>query len=203
MRFSAFLISFLLLSIPVLAQSQIPGFSELERLGLPDILLWLLTFAIMYGIMTQISLPKDRGSRAIISIVVAFLVLLAAPARMITILSQMTSSLVLTVIVILMFIVFLEAAKIQVTRKVKVKDPQSGKSVWVPQAVALYVKHPYAFAFVVLIIAALIFFSSGGADVLGINVNVSSTTAVGALFLIGVILTVWWMASSKPQDEEE
>ena len=42
---------------------------QLERLGFPDLLLWLLTFAVVYGVLSQAKVPKSAASRAIISIV--------------------------------------------------------------------------------------------------------------------------------------
>src|SRR3989338_6986589 len=53
--------------------------TQLERLGFPDLLLWLLTFAIVYGVLSQIKMPKSAASRAIIGIVSGLFVFIFAP----------------------------------------------------------------------------------------------------------------------------
>src|SRR3990172_5660582 len=91
------------------AFAQVP-FVELERLGFADILLWLLTFAVVYGILSQVKVPATNAPRAIISIVAGFLVLLAVPTQLVDVLSNISSSLILVGLGILALVVFLEVA---------------------------------------------------------------------------------------------
>ena len=122
-----FILGILLVATPVLAQEGTLVF--LERLGFADILLWLLTFAIIYGVTSQVGegIPKSKAARAIIAIVVAFLVLLAVPTTLISILEKMSSGLVLVIIGIIAFIAFLEVAGIKVGKKIYVINPKTGK----------------------------------------------------------------------------
>src|SRR3989344_7075079 len=89
--------------------------SQLERLGFPDLLLWLLTFAIVYGVLKQANMPKSEASRAIIAIVSGLFVLMASPASLITIISKMSTNLILIVLGLLVVIIFLEASKVKVS----------------------------------------------------------------------------------------
>ena len=86
--------------------------TTLQNLGFPEILLWLLSFAIVYGVLHQVKLPQSNAARAIISIVIGFLVILSAPIEIISFLSKLSSALVMVVLGILILLVFLEIAGI-------------------------------------------------------------------------------------------
>src|SRR3989344_9635675 len=85
----------------------------LTNLGFPQILLWLLSFALIFGVLDQVKIPKDKPSRGIISIVVAFLVLFSVPTSLITTISSLSTNLILVILAVLTFIVFLEAAGVK------------------------------------------------------------------------------------------
>jgi len=97
----------------------------LQSLGLPQILLWLLSFAILYGSLEQVQIPKSKMSRALISMVIAFFIILAAPVALINLLSQMSGALILVVLGILVLIVFLEVAGAKASAVEEVRDKLS------------------------------------------------------------------------------
>src|SRR3990167_6474385 len=110
-RIMSFLIGSLLVATPAFAQGINDITSTLQNLGFGEILIWLLTFAVVYGILSHVGekgMPKSNASRAIISIVLAFLVLLAVPGALINVLSNLATSLVLVLVGLLVFIVILE-----------------------------------------------------------------------------------------------
>src|SRR3989344_5742500 len=87
--------------------------STLQSLGLPEITLWLLSFAILYGLMSQVKIPESQAARAIISIVIAFFVILSAPLALTNVLSKMTSSLVIVLIGIIVLLIFVKSGGLQ------------------------------------------------------------------------------------------
>lgn len=175
---------------------------ELERLGFPDILLWLLTFAIVFGVLSQAKMPASKAARGIISIAIAFLVMLTAPANLVMFLSQASSGLILVVIAILLLIAFFEAAGIKTTVMTKMPDPKTGVLHDVPIETTVFKKYSKAFTIAFVIVAILIFLGAGGWDLLGLGEislkGMGSQSIIGIVFLAAVILGVLWMiAESK------
>ena len=73
------LIGFLLVATPAFAQNPIEDLIlNLKAAGFQLVLLWLLTLAIVYGVLSHIDLPKSITTRGVISIVASFMVLIAA-----------------------------------------------------------------------------------------------------------------------------
>lgn len=159
-----------------------------EQLGLPEILLWLLTFAVVYGVLSQIEIPKSNATRAIIGMISGFFVLLAMPGQLITVLSKMASSLILVILGLLILIIFLEVAKVKHVRYEKTE-----KGVAKVEE-SFYEKYGKAIALILIIIAALIFVSSGGLELLGISgINFGGISGSTILFLIIIIAAIAWM----------
>ena len=136
--------------------------STLQSLGLPEITLWLLSFAILYGLMSQVKIPESQAARAIISIVIAFFVILSAPLALTNVLSKMTSSLVIVLIGIIVLLIFVEVAGIKSYKTVPVID-EKGKETGKLEHVKVPIFEAYGYLFVAafLAIAALIFVNSG------------------------------------------
>lgn len=173
--------------------------TQFQNLGLPEIVLWMLSFAIIYGILDQAKTPGSKASRGIISIVIAFFVLLSAPATLTVFLSNMTSSLVLVLVGLLVLIIFLEVAGIKAEPAFydeegkRIKFPL-GKE---PDSVPIFQRYGYIFAIAFIIIAALIFVNAGGLQTLGININLSGAATTTTAFFIFIILAVIWMVAEK------
>ena len=177
----------------------------LERFGFIDILLWLLTFAIVFGVLSQVNLPKNRGAQGIISIVFAFFVLFATPTSLITAISQMSTAMLLLVLAFLIFIVFIEAAGVRTKRtKIKgLKHPKTGKKVYMPEGEEdIFHKYGKYFAIIFVIIAFLVFLGAGGFDIIGIDLpgfEISHDTMIGTAFFIFIALAVLWLIANPTE----
>ncbi len=179
------------------AFAQLPGLEEIERLGFADILLWLLTFAVVYGVLTQVKIPASNAARAIISIVAGFLVLLAVPAQLITVLSNMSSNLILIVLGILALIVFLEVAGVKTKGKVVGQHKETGEYAYEHKDPISYLTyHKNVTAAVIIIIAALVFIGSGGLGLLGLS-SIPQFDLTGLFFFIVIIMAVIWMIAES------
>ena len=165
----------------------------LERLGLADILLWLLTFAVTYGILSQVDIPKgSKEAQAIIAAVLGFLVLLSAPTAMIALLTQMSGTVILIGVALLILVIFMEVAGLSSETDI-IKD---GKVVG-KEKVSYMSNHPYIFVTIIFIIIALVFVSSGGMNLLGIRMPSTNFNMTGAIFLIAIVAAVAWMIMGK------
>ncbi len=171
--------------------------TQFQNLGLPEIVLWMLSFAIIYGILDQAKVPQSKASRGIISIVIAFFVLLSAPVALITFLSNMTSSLVLVLVGLIVLIIFLEVAGLKFSGERAYKNEKGEVVHKESEPITIFVKYGYMFAIAFIIIAALIFVNAGGLQTLGININLSSAATTTTAFFIFIILAVLWMVAEK------
>lgn len=165
----------------------------IQRLGIGDILLWLLSFAIVYGILSMVNIPKQKSIQGIIAIVLAFMVLLAVPAALITTLSTLSTGLVVVMLGILVFLVLVEAAGMKHYEKRKITGKtEAGEPYELPalEEIPLFTKHKEILAAALVIIAVLIFVGAGGLNLIGFKLNIDIT---GVAFLIMIILAVLWM----------
>ena len=196
-----FLIGALMLATPVLAQGVNDITSTLQNLGFGEILIWLLTFAVVYGILSHVGekgIPKSKASRAIISIAFAFLVLLAVPGALINVLSNLATSLVLVLVGLLVFIVILEFTIGR--QRGKVQYTQEGKPVYEhgPEGKSLIELHSKWIAIVLVIIALIVFIGSGGLQLLGIagGIELSGQSLTAIIIIIIIVLAVSWIISA-------
>ena len=166
--------------------------ATLENLGLAEVMLWLLTFAVFYGILSKLEILKKEAS-AIVAFVIGFFVLLATPANLIAVLAKMSSSLILVILGILVLLVFIEVAGLK-HREVVGQD-KDGKPIF--NFVSLFTKHASVAAIAFIIIAILIFVGAGGLNLLGVNINLTSTSSMSILFFVVIILAVLWMIQGK------
>jgi hypothetical protein len=167
--------------------------ATLSNMGLPEILLLLLSFAIFYGVLTQVNMPANKESRAIISIVAAFFVLLATPISLIQVLSQMSSSLILVVLGVLVLMIFMEIAGIKHVEYYSEQDKE-GKVTTKKIEIPLFTKHKYITFFVFLIITILIFIGAGGLNLLGFSaIRMISSAMTSMVFFVVIILAIMWM----------
>ncbi len=175
---------------------------ELERLGFPDVLLWLLTFAVVFGLLSQTNMPKSKASRGIISIGIATLVMLSAPASLILFLSQASSGLILIVVALLVVIAFVETAGVKATIKVPVRDKEGRITNYKEERVSIFSAYGKIFAIAFIIVAVMIFLGSGGWGLLGFGditlKGMGAESMLGIIFLAAVVIGVLWMiAESK------
>lgn len=172
--------------------------NALSNMGLSEVVLWLLSFALVYGVLTQAKLPQSQASRMIIAIVISFFVLFSAPVAIINFLSTMTSGLILILVGVLILAIFLEVAQIKVSGGEFVEYDAEGKPVGKKhKMVSVFEKYGYIFFAAFLIIAALIFVNSGGLQLLGWNINLSGVATTTTVFFIFMILAILWMVGEK------
>jgi len=165
----------------------------LSNMGLPEILLWLLTFAIVFGVLDKVKFIANKEINAIIAIVTGFLVLLATPITMITVLSSMSQSLVLVVLGILVLFIFAEVSGLHREEPIMGKDKEGNPIVTGKKYVTLFSENKNVTAITFLIIAVLIFVGSGGLKLLGWNLNMTGMLSTSMLFFVVVILAILWM----------
>lgn len=175
-------------------------FTSLINMGFPQILLWLLTFAIVYGVLSQAGdggIPKSQGTRAIIALVSAFFVLFSIPNNLIEFISKISSSMIMVIMGLLVFIVFLEAAGIRGKKEEVAIYDDKGKVIGTkPVQRNIIEQYSTMFAIAFLIIAGLIFVGAGGLELIGMpNIQMSESSIMSYMFLAVVVLAIVWMVA--------
>lgn len=130
------------------------GMAFLTGLGLPEVLLWVLAFAVIFGILTKLQIfGKGRAAPALISIVVGFMVLLAVPAALISVISSMSTGLL---VVAIGFLVIMSLIEFTGTKAPYVQYDNQGK----PAGIGYdhpFKSHSTVVAILLIVIAAIIF----------------------------------------------
>ncbi|NIO44249.1 MAG: hypothetical protein GTN36_01690 [Candidatus Aenigmarchaeota archaeon] len=166
------------------------GLAFLAGLGLPQVLLWVLTFAIVYAVLTKAKI-FSRAPATLISVVAGVFVLLAVPATVIAVIASMSTGLVVAGIAVLVLIALLEVAGAKHLR------PTPDGKAW--QGVRWIEGHGTAMAALMILAALVIFYVSGGAALLGIGIP---AFGYGTWVLILVGIAVLWMMSESPKKIE-
>jgi hypothetical protein len=174
----ALLIGFLISVTPAFAMELNPIESMIVALrdaGFQLVLLWLLTLAVVYGILSHLELPKSMTARGVISIVSSFLVLVAAAGTMAAnFLSNLATSAIAVAFGLMVTMIFLEITKTK----------EGGEHI--------FAKHPKFFAAALIIIAILVFIGAGGLSFIAIpEIAISTPIAAIGLFLIVMMASVW------------
>src|SRR3989338_6131506 len=167
--------------------------TTLQRLGIGDVILWMLTFAIIYGVLSQAKIPEQKPIRAIIAMVVGFFVILAAPSTFIATLANLSTGLLVGVLVLLVALIFIEVVGLKhFEYAVGEKDKEGNLNVRDVKHKKIGERNPYLVAILLLIFALLIFLAAGGAQFLGFK-SLPQFDVLGVVFLIVIILAVIWM----------
>lgn len=149
--------------------------ASMREAGFPLILLWLLTLAVVYGLLAHAKIPQSPSARAVISIVSAFMVLLAAAAPMATVFIQTAvTSFIVIVFALLIIMIFLEITGTKM----------EGKHV--------FEKHPRFFAAALIIVAIAIFAGAGGFNFLNVKISIPGVTG-GILLFLGIMVLALWV----------
>jgi hypothetical protein len=152
------------------------GLTWIYGLGLPQILLWVLTFAITYAALKHLI---NKRAAALISIALGFLVLMAVPAALITFLASLSTGLVALAIGLVAFV-----SVLAITGTLNV----------------FYGQHLTAVALVVIIIVAAMFVGYGGLGYIGITGIPAITSGMWVLILVAVAV-VWMLAEKTPAEK--
>jgi len=163
------------------------GMAFLTGLGLPEILLWVLTFAVVFGILTKLSIFKGKAPAALISIAVGFLVLLAVPAALITVIASMSTGMLAVGIG---FLVLLALIEISNTKSIiKLRTPEGEKT----EKVHPFQNHGTVMAILLIAITGAIFYLSGGWALIGFGALPAIGAGTWLLVIVGA--AVLWMLS--------
>ena len=172
--------------------------TSLTNLGFPEVLLWLLSFAVVFGVLSQAGkegIPKDKSIRGIIAIVIAFMVLFATPASLIATLSTLSTNLLLVILALLTFIVFLEAAGVKVTQHHPDLKKQGVKAKIGEKSIFDHYSTYFAIIFIVIVI--LLFVGAGGLNLLGFqNIALPQTSMMTLLFFAVIVMAVGWLIAN-------
>jgi hypothetical protein len=169
----------------------------LTAMGLPEILLWVLTFAVAFGVLSKLKI-LSRAPAALISIVVGFLVLMAVPAALITVIASMSTGLVAVGIGLLVLLALIEISNSKTLHNFGTSDKPNY------QAVHPFLKHGTAMAILMIIVAFVIFVASGGWALVGFGaIPILSGLGMGTWLLVIVGAAVLWMLSESPKPEPQ
>jgi hypothetical protein len=176
-KFASGLVGFLLVVSPAFAQNPVEDLIvNLRAIGFQLVLLWLLTLAVVYGILSHMELPKSLSARGVIAIVSAFMVLLAAAGTQAAdFISNLVTSSILVAFGLLVAMIFLEITGTKV----------GGEHI--------FAKHPKFFAAALLILAILIFIGAGGLGLLNIPVFALSDPLIAIIFFLLIMVASIWI----------
>jgi len=179
-KIASCLIGILLVATPAFAQNPIEDLIlNLKAAGFQLVLLWLLTLAIVYGILSHIDLPKSITTRGVISIVASFMVLIAAAGTQAAdFISTLMSSSIVVAFGLLIAMIFLEITGTKI----------GGEHV--------FAKHPRFFGAAILILLILIFVGAGGLGIINIpaiSLSLSDPLLAILFFLIVMVASIWIM----------
>ncbi|MFH1474125.1 MAG: hypothetical protein ABIE55_04535 [Candidatus Aenigmatarchaeota archaeon] len=165
------------------------GLAYVAGLGLPQILLWVLTFAIVFELMTKLKI-LGRAPAAIVSVITGLFVLMAVPTAVITAIATMSTGLVVASIGFLVVLSLIEIGQIRI---IGIEKNKEGKDVAVEN-------HPFKIhgrlmTLAVMAVAAVIFVVAGGPALIGITAFPAIGMGTWVLIVIGV--AVLWMVSES------
>jgi hypothetical protein len=185
-KIASCLIGFLLVASPVFANPIEDLVMNLRAAGFQLVLLWLLTLAVVYGILSHIDLPKSITTRGVISIVASFMVLVAAAGTATAdFISTLMSSSIVVAFGLIIAMIFLEITGTKA----------GGEHV--------FAKHPRFFATAILILLILVFIGAGGLGILNlpaISFSLSDPLLAILFFLIVMVASIWIMVKETKKD---
>lgn len=160
------------------------GMAWLAGLGLPQILLWVLTFAVVFEVLSRLKI-LGRAPAAIVSVITGLFVLMAVPNAVIQVIASMSTGLITLVIGLISLVALLEVAGVR-----HITYDKDGKATG---AYPYLQKHGTVVALVLFGLAVAIFVAAGGLGLVGIAALPS--IGLGTWVLIAIGVAVLWMFS--------
>lgn len=159
---------------------------NLLGIGLPEVLLWVLAFAIIFGALKYI---MNRRSALLVAIALSFFVLMAIPATLIEFIASMSTSMIILLIGVLAVMTALTFAgpKAEVYGDPKNPTKVTGYVNWAQM-------HGTILAAIVIVLMALVFIASGGLTLLGLQSLVPMLNT-GTILLVIIGIAVLWMCA--------
>ena len=158
---------------------------SLRETGFPLILLWLLSLAITYGILSHVKIPQSQSARGIISIVISFMVLIAAAATQVV--SFVTNLIIAGIMVafgLLVAVIFLEISGAKHDDK------------------HIFALHPKFFGLALIVLLVLIFIGAGGLGILNIPAIEITTPLLAIVFFLLVMAAAIWIMMKEAGGEK-
>jgi hypothetical protein len=153
-------------------------------LTVAHILLWVLTFAITYGILEVLGVfGKDKDGKitktarkvnAIVAVVMAFFILMAVPATTISVISSMSNSFVGLAIAVIILMALLSIAGVTMGDTVK-----------------------KAMAVILGLITIVVFVGAGGLGIIGVNAIPAFGFGPEIWIVALVVIAVIWLAMDE------
>lgn len=162
--------------------------SEFFAYALP----FLFIFAVMYGLLSQGGIIKNKPSQVVISLVAGFLVLPIAPS-LIGIMSTLSSSVVIAIGAFLVLIVMFELLGLK-GEKVIQKGDKEGVG-WKAIGGNMFQVHHRIFLALIAFIVILIFANAGGFSAVGLPTPSFLFNSPLVFFIIFIIAIVTWVSS--------
>jgi len=147
---------------------------NLKAAGFDLVLLWLLTLAIVYGILSHVAIPKSVSARGVISLVIAFLVLFGAAGPVAVFLSNIITAFIMIAFGLIIAVIFLEITG----TKVGGEKP-------------IFAAHPKFFGAAILILTVAIFVGAGGLNLLGWKISITEPLIAIMFVLVIMAVAVW------------
>lgn len=177
------LLGFLLVATPVLANPIEDMVIGLRAAGFQLVLLWLLTLAITYGVLSHLNMPKSISTRGVISIAAAFMVLVAAAGtQAAAFVSSLTTASIVVAVGLMITMMFLEIVGAKV----------SGEHI--------FAKNPRFFGGAIIVLSILIFIGLGGLGIINFpSIFISLTDPLLAIlfFLIIIVASIWILVKEE------
>lgn len=157
--------------------SVITGMASLASLGLPEVLLWVLAFAVTFGILVELKIFK-RAPSALISIVIGFFVLMAVPAAAIAVIATMSTALILAAIGLLVLMTLLVSGGVG----------------------GIYRKFSWVVELAIIALVALVFVGAGGLALIGISLpSLAWLGSIPWILVVVGVAVLWMIYESKEQ----
>ena len=164
------------------------GLAYVAGLGLPQILLWVLTFAVVFEILTKLKI-LGRAPAAIVSVITGLFILMAVPGAVIAAIATMSTGLIVAVIGFLVVLSLIEVG--QIGPHVLLGVDKDGNKKY--GRIHPFSAHSKIMTMVVLGVAGLIFVVAGGPALIGLTALPAISMGTWVLVVIGV--AVLWMFS--------
>jgi hypothetical protein len=174
------ILGFILTAAPALASNPMENMIVgLRDNGFGLVMLWLLTLAVVYGILTKLKLPDSMGTRGVIAIAASFLVLIAAAGSVAAMfLTNFITFAMVIGVGIIMTLILLE-----------ISGAKFGE-------VHIFGKYPNVFAPIILVIAVALFLAAAGINPFVISAAWVPIVGCG-IFLFIIAATVWTLMKSN------
>ncbi len=170
----------------------------LNGFGLPEILLWVLAFAVIFGILMKLKI-FSKAPTALISIATAFLVLMAVPAALIYAVSTMSTGLLIVAIGFITLMALIAITNTKSLKKVSTKDKDGNEGeAWQP--VDPLQNHGTLMLAALIVISAVIFISAGGLSLLGIAslpAMLPVFSGVSWVIVLAGVAVLWMLSEAK------